>query len=475
MHDDWKSVFDAVQGQALPWLEGLPDRDIPATATGEEILGRMPSDLPAAGMAPAEVIDDLGRIAEGGLIAMASPRFHGWVIGGSVPAALGADWLVSAWDQNTAMLEVTPASVGIEYTAGRWLLQLLDLPSDCSVGFVTGGQMANFTCLAAGRTRVLDAVGWDVGAKGLQGAPKVTVIAGAARHSTIGTALRYLGLGSDNVRLVDVDGQDRMDPAHLERLLAGVDGPVLVIAAAGSIHSGDVDPIGELADVIDRHCSGDRDRAWLHVDGAIGLWGRASRDPDLLVRLDGLERADSWSTDGHKWLNTPYDCGIAITRDAAAHERALNIHAEYIPDGAAQFDSIAYVPEMSRRARGITVWAALRQLGRDGVADLVDDLRARTRQFADELSQVPGVEVLHEVVLNQLSVRFLSADGDHDGHTRRVTEAVRADGTCYPTPSEWHGGAVLRISVSNWQTSVDDVTRSTDVIRRLHQNLGGVV
>ncbi len=469
-----KAVIDAVRDRALAWLDTLPTRPIPAEVAEDAVLARMPSSMPEHGIPAVEVIDDLARVTEDALIAMGSPRFHGWVIGGALPAALGADWLVSAWDQNTAMIEVTPGTVGLEYTAGRWLLDLLHLPEDSSVGFVTGGQMANFVCLAAGRTRILDAVGWDVGARGLQGAPRVTVIAGAARHSTIGTALRYLGLGSDNVVLVEVDGQDRILPEALDAAMEGVDGPVLVIAAAGSIHSGDVDRIGALADVVDRRCADDRRRAWIHVDGAIGLWARASRDPEMLARLEGLERADSWSTDGHKWLNTPYDCGIAITRDPAAHEHAMNIHAEYIPDGSAQYDSIAYVPEMSRRARGVTVWAALRNLGRDGVADLVDRLRARTRQFADELAAVPGVEVLHDAVLNQVSLRFLATDGDHDGHTRRVIEAVRAEGTTYPTPSDWKGGPVMRISVSNFRTTPDDVRRSVEVIARLHEELGGL-
>ena len=462
-------LLDAVRDAVMPWLSTLDDRPIRPELDAAQVLDRIPDRLPEAGSDPLEVVEELRTIAEDGLIAMGSPRFHGWVIGGALPAAQAADWMLTAWDQNSAMVEVTPVTVGLEWMAGRWLKELLDLPRDASVGFVTGGQMANFTCLAAGRQRVYDAVGVDLQAVGLQGAPPLTVIVGEARHSTIGTALRYLGIGEDQVRITAIDSQDRMLPDAVDEALEGVMGPVLVVAAAGSIHTGDVDPIGALAEVLDQRCADNRQRAWLHVDGAIGLWGRASQDPDLLSRLDGLERADSWSTDGHKWLNTPYDCGIAITADRVAHERAMNIHAEYIPDGEAAHDSIAYAPEMSRRGRGVTVWAALRQLGRSGVAELVDSLRARTREYAEQLGALPGCEVLHEVVLNQLTVRFADPAGlDDDAHTQWLVKAVQDEGTCFPTPSTWGGGAVMRISVSNHRTTSEDVRRSVAAIAALH-------
>lgn len=468
-HLDAEELFAAVGDAVIPWLTGLADRPVRPEMAPDDVLARLSYPLPETGRDPVAVVEELRSIADGGLVATGSPRFFGWVMGGVLPAAQAADWMVSAWDQNTAMLEVTPATVGLEWVAGQWLKELLDLPRHASVGFVTGGQMANFACLAAGRRRVFEAVGVDLDAVGLQGAPPITVIAGQARHSTIGTALRYLGIGSDQVILTAVDDQDRMIPAALDEALAGVSGPVLVVAASGSIHTGDVDPVGELVSVVERRCADNRARAWVHVDGAIGLWGRASRDPDLLARLDGLERADSWSTDGHKWLNTPYDCGIAMTAHPAAHEAAMNIHAEYIPDVEVAHDSIAYVPEMSRRARGVTVWAALRQLGRDGVADLVDELRDRAAEFADLLGEVEGCEVLHEVVLNQVTVRFTDPAGVDDGaHTAWLVQAVRDEGTCHPSPSAWHGGPVMRISVSNHGTTSEDVHRSVAAIARLH-------
>ncbi len=468
-HHDHETLFAAVGDAVLPWLTGLDERPVRPDVSPEDVLARIPSELPGAGTTPLEVVEELRAIADGGLTAMGSPRFFGWVIGGVLPAAQAADWMVSAWDQNTAMLSVTPVTVGLEWTAGQWIKELLDLPRHASVGFVTGGQMANFACLAAGRRRVYDAVGVDLDAVGLQGAPPLTVIAGEARHSTIGTALRYLGIGSDQVILTAVDAQDRMIPSAVDEALAEVEGPVLVITASGSIHTGDIDPIGEIASVVERRCADNRGRAWIHVDGAIGLWGRASRDPELLARLDGIERADSWSTDGHKWLNTPYDCGIAMTAHPESHEGAMNIHAEYIPDSEVAHDSIAYVPEMSRRARGVTVWAALRQLGSEGMADLVDGLRERAREFADLLREVDGCEVLHDVVLNQITVRFADPAGDDDAaHTQWLTQAVRDEGTCYPTPSVWGGGPVMRISVSNHRTTSEDVQRSAAVVAELH-------
>jgi glutamate/tyrosine decarboxylase-like PLP-dependent enzyme len=399
---------------------------------------------------------------DGGIIASAGPRYFGFVIGGSVPAALAADWLVSAWDQDAGLYACGPAAAVVEDVAAGWLLDLFGLPASASVGFVTGGQMANFTGIAAGRHAVLARAGYDVEEDGLRGAPPVHVVVGAEAHVTILTSLRLLGLGSGRAVRVAADGQGRMQVDALRRTLASLDGPTIVCAQAGNVNTGAFDPVGEISDIA--HERG----AWVHVDGAFGLW--AAMAPARAHLFRGVERADSWATDGHKWLNVPYDSGIAIVRDRAAHKAAMTGRAAYLvqSDGAER-DPQDWTPEFSRRARGFPVYAALRSLGRDGVTALVERCCRLATQMADRLragAATAGLEVriLNEVVLNQVLVRFEPKGGDAGGFTRAVVGRVQREGTCWMAGTRWHELDAMRISISNWSTTEEDIDRSARAI-----------
>jgi len=382
---------------------------------------------------------------------MPSGRFFGWVIGGTLPAALGADVLVSSWDQNAAMRYASPSTAAIEEVAGEWLLDLLGLPAGADVGFTTGATMANWTGLTAARASVLDAVGWDVNARGLAGAPAVTVLAGAERHASIDLALRYVGFGLPTV--VPADDQGRIDVDALRAALNGVDGPVILCLQAGNLHSGAFDPMREAIAVAHEH------GAWVHVDGAFGLWAAAS--PTLRGQLDGVETADSWATDAHKTLNVPYDCGVAIIARPGIARAALGTQTNYLIKVGTAYDPYDVVPEMSRRARGVPVWAALRQLGRSGVIELVDGLVRNARALASGLAELPGVEILNDVVFTQVSLSFGS-----DDRTKAVTSALIADGAVWMSGSRWQGRDILRISVSNWSTDESDVAFSIAAVER---------
>jgi glutamate/tyrosine decarboxylase-like PLP-dependent enzyme len=446
---DWKSVLDVATERALAHLTGLPERPVGARAGAAELRAALAGPLPATGVDPATVVADLAAGADPGIVASTGGRYFGFVIGGAVPASVGADWLASAWDQNSGGYAVSPAIMVIEETAAAWLVELLRLPADVSTGFVTGGQVANTVGLAAARHAVLRRTGWDVEVEGLVGAPRITVLAGDDRHATVDRALRLLGLGTGSVCRVATDAAGRMRPDALTAALAGATGPTIVATQFGEIHTGALDPVGELADIAHEH------GAWVHVDGAIGLWARASRRLDELTA--GLERADSWSTDGHKWLNVPYDCGIVFCADSAAHRASMSISADYlsISDDDTR-DALDWNPELSRRARSVPVYAALRSLGSDGVAELVDRSCALARRFADGLRGTPGVEVLNDVVLNQVMVRF----GDDDAVTDEVIRRVQEDGTCWVGGSTWRGERVMRISVVNWSTTRAMSTRA---------------
>jgi len=394
-------------------------------------------------------------------MAMQSGRFFGWVIGGTLPAALAADWLVSAWDQNTGLRYATPATAAAEESAAAWLLDLFGLPAGADVGFVTGATMANFTCLAAARSSVLSRVGWDVERHGLCEAPRPRIVVGAERHETIDLALRYLGLGEPQPVAADDQGRLRVDA--LSEALDGLDGrtPVIVCLQAGNVHSGAFDPLTETIDVAHRH------GAWVHVDGAFGLWAAAA--PALSHLVAGLAGADSWTTDAHKTLNVPYDCGVAIVADRAALRSVFGAHASYlITDDTGPGDPLEKVPEYSRRARGVPVWAALRSLGRAGVVDLVEGLAGHARAMADGLASIDGAEVVNDVVYTQVCVAF----GD-DQRTRAVTAHLIADGTAWMSGSRWHDRDVLRVSVSNWSTDDEDVRRSVEAVRRAVAETGG--
>ncbi|HEX6676738.1 MAG TPA: aminotransferase class V-fold PLP-dependent enzyme [Actinomycetes bacterium] len=455
---DWKGPLSEAYERALRYLEGLPERPVDSRADLAELRAALGGPLPEEPFEPREVVAALATAAELGLVASSSGRFFGFVIGGATPAALAADWLTSVWDQNAGLYVAGPAASVVEETAGRWLADLFGLPAGVSVGFVTGGQMANFTGLAAARHEVLRRAGWDVEADGLVGAPAVRVLAGEGRHDTIDRSLRFLGLGSRVVVPVEMDDQGRMRPDALRQALAAGDGPAIVCAQAGNVNSGAFDPLAEVCGVAHQH------GAWVHVDGAFGLWAAAS--PRLRPLLTGAELADSWATDAHKWLNVPYDSGLVFCAHPEAHRAAMGVRAAYLVHAAAgERDEMDYNPEFSRRARGFAVYAGLAALGRSGVVALVERCCALARRFAERLA-AEGVEVLNEVVLNQVLVRFHAADGDHDAHTRRVAERVRQDGTCWMSGTTWRGQAAMRISVSNWSTDEADVDRSVAAILR---------
>jgi glutamate/tyrosine decarboxylase-like PLP-dependent enzyme len=448
--DPYDKALDRAATHARDWLAEIPTRSVPPKVDADQVIASL-GDLPDGPTDPADVVDLLARAVEPGLMAIGSGRFFGWVMGGTLPAALGADWMVSAWDQNTGMRYPTPGTTGVEEVAATWLLDLLGLPAASGVGFVTGATMANFTGLAAGRHHVLTKAGWNLDRDGLTGGPKVTVLVGEDRHTSVDVALRYLGLGAPTP--VAADDQGRIRPDALAAALAEVDGPLLLALQAGNLHSGAFDPFAECVDLAHEH------GAWVHVDGAFGLWAAAS--PGLEHLVEGMDRADSWATDAHKTLNTPYDCGIAIVRDPKPLRDAFGIQASYLIHAADHGDPLDRVPEMSRRARGVPVWAALRSLGRSGVAALVDGLAANAAAIAEGIAAVPGAEIVNDVVYTQVSVAF----GD-DARTRAVTEALLADGTAWMSGSHWAGRDVLRVSVSNWSTDPDDVAASVDAVRR---------
>ena len=453
-----EAVLDQAHALAKAYLHSLDDRHVGATGTLEALRAEASKPLTDEGVAASEVIDELNALAETGVVASGGPRYFGFVIGGSYPVALGADWLVSAWDQNPGIYATSPFSAVIEETAARYVLDVLDMPAESTVGFVTGCQMANFTALAAARHKVLAHAGWDVEAEGLHGAPPVNIVMGAEAHVTIHTALRYLGFGLKHARLVASDDQGRMISAQLAKTLAGCRGPTIVCAQAGNVNSGAFDPLDEIAALTNAH------GAWLHVDAAFGLWARASKRLAHLAR--GAELADSWATDAHKWLNVPYDSGIVIVRHGDAHRAAMAVRAAYLELAAhAERDELEYVPEFSRRSRAVPVYATLRHLGRHGVAGLVERNCAQARLFAELLGREPGVEILNDVVLNQVLVRF----GASDDITHAVIKRVQQEGTCWLGGTSWHGQAAMRISVSNWSTTDEDVARSAMAILAAHQ------
>jgi glutamate/tyrosine decarboxylase-like PLP-dependent enzyme len=446
-------LLDRTVAIARDYLAGLEGRHAGPRASTEDLRAALDLPLPEAGVAPMAVIDELASAVAPGLVASSGPRYFGFVIGGSVPAALAADWLTSVWDQNAAIHVAAPAACVAEAVAARWVLELFGLPRESSVGFVTGGQMGNFTGLAAARHAVLARAGWDVERRGLVGGPPIRVLAGEEAHVTVAAAARMLGLGSDSVERVLVDAQGRMRPGALEERLARSEGPAIVCAQAGNIDTGAIDPLGDIVEIAHRH------GAWCHVDGAFGLWAAASREHRALI--DGVELADSWVADAHKWLNVPYDSSFAIVADPAAHAGAMAVSASYLPDALEGERSGAHwVPELSRRARAFPVYAALRSLGREGVAALVDDSCARARQMAELLAGVPGAKILNDVTLNQVLVRF----GDSDSVTDAVVSAVQDEGVCWLGATTWLGRRAMRVSICNWLTGEEDIERSATSI-----------
>jgi glutamate/tyrosine decarboxylase-like PLP-dependent enzyme len=447
---------------AVAYLESLPERPVMGEHDVAALRRELVTPLADAGEDPAAVIEQLAEVGGRAAVAMAGPRYFGFVIGGSLPAAVAADWLTSAWDQNAGLYVAGPAASVVEEAVGSWLIDLFGLPKDSGYGLVTGCQMAHFTCLAAARHAVLERGGWDVTSRGLFGAPEIEVVVGAEAHSTIHTALQYLGLGRDRVRVVETDDQGRMRADRLGAVLQEVPegAPLIVCLQAGNVNTGSFDPVAPAITLVRQRAG-----AWVHIDGAFGMWAAAS--PMLRQLIAGHADADSWATDAHKWLNVPYDSGLAFVADAEAHQRAMAPpHAAYLEYGQER-DQVSWVPEFSRRARGFTVYAALRTLGRDGVRQLVERCCHLARRMAEQLDAAHGVQVLNDVVLNQVLVRFSPPDGgDADAFTRDVIRRVQANGTLWLSGTTWHEMAAMRISVSNWSTTEADADTSVQAILR---------
>ena len=459
MGADRAAGLAAAAAHARSFLDTLDERPVAARVDAAGVRSALGGPLPEHGEDIAAVIDGLVAGADPGLVASAGPRHFGFVVGGALPAALAADWLVSAWDQCAAFHSLSPAGAAIEEITASWTLDLLGLPATAGVGFVTGGQGANTTCLAAARHAVLAARGWNVEEDGLVGAPPVRVVCGEQAHATVYTALRQLGLGANTATRVAADDQGRMDPAALRDVLAQADGPAIVCAQAGNVATGAFDAFEPIADACSAH------GAWLHVDGAFGLWAAAAPSTRHLTR--GVQRADSWAVDAHKWLNVPYDGAMAIVADPAAQVAAMGLAGPYLVADPGQRDNTNYVPESSRRARAVPIYAALRSLGRAGVAEMIERNCAQARRMAQRLRVIRGAEVINDVVLNQVLVRLPGGDAVN----RAAVEAVQRDGTCWLGGTTWHGDYVLRVSISNWATTDEDIDRSADAIALAAQSL----
>lgn len=450
-----RTLLQKTHELAMEFLDGLDRRPVGRPVDFAGLVESAGGPLPGEGEDPVCVIEHLAQSIDAGLVASAGPRYFGFVTGGAVPASLAADWLTGAWDQNGFNYATSPAAAAVEEAAARWLIELFGLPSGTGVGFTTGCTMSSFAALAAARHALLRRLGWDVETQGLFGAPPVTVVVSDESHVTIFAALQMLGFGRDRVRRIPTDPQGRMQLADLQGVLEDVQDPVLVCAQAGNVNTGAFDPLPEIADCV-RDASG-----WLHVDGAFGLWAVAS--PAYRGLACGIESADSIASDCHKWLNVPYDSGLVFVRDAAAHRAALTLSAAYYGGYPEEVrDNYNWVAESSRRARGFTVYAALRSLGRRGIAEMIERCCALAQRMAERLSSGPSVQILNDVVLNQVLVRF----GDADALTDEVIGKVQQDGTCWAGPTTWHGMHAMRISVSNWSTSEADIDVSADVILR---------
>jgi glutamate/tyrosine decarboxylase-like PLP-dependent enzyme len=443
-----KNLLNKTAEYAADFLSGLDSRPVAPEPEALRLLAALDRPLPDQPQDPLIVLELLHQYASPAATGMNGGRYFGYVVGGSLPAALAANWLAGAWDQNAFSTKSSPMAALVEEVAVRWLLEVLGLPPNCGVGITTGATMANFSALAAARRAVLLAAGWDVDEDGLPGAPPLTVIAGVEAHPTVLKGLGLLGLGRKQVVSVPVDRQGRMIPGALPKIT----GPAIVILQAGNVNTGAFDPAAEIIPRV-REAG-----AWVHVDGAFGLWAAAS--PQKAGLMAGFKTADSWATDGHKWLNLPYDCGLALVRKAEALRGAMTLAAPYLPV-TAQRQPMDYTPEASRRARGVDLWAGLYSLGRTGLADLIDRTCRQARFLADGLREA-GFEILNEVVLNQV----LAAFGDHEA-TTRVIEGVQAEGTCWCGPTVWQGRTAMRLSVSSWATTDADVAKSLAAIVRV--------
>jgi glutamate/tyrosine decarboxylase-like PLP-dependent enzyme len=439
---------------AADYLESLDERPVFPSVSVEDIAAVLGGPLPEGPTDPIEVVEELARAVEPGVVATAGPRYFGYVTGGALPATVGADWLTTIWDQPAAFGALGPSASVVEEIVGDWLKQLFGIPAHASFAITTGCQMAHVTALAAARHEILAARGVDVREQGLAASPAVRVVVGQYRHVTVDRALRLLGIGNAQIDVVDADRSARLRPDALHAALADDDRPTIVVAQAGEVNTGSYDPVPEIVEIVRAT------DAWLHVDGAFGLWVAAS--PARRHLVEGIAGADSWATDGHKWLNVPYDCGLAFSARPAPHRASMTMKASYY-EGQGQWtrDAADWTPESSRRARAFTVYAALRSLGREGVADLVDRCCDHARRFAEAISRVPGCEVLNDVVVNQVLFRF--AD---DETTNAVLAGVQASGEAWMGGTTWDGRAAIRLSVSGWRTTQADIDRTLAAFER---------
>jgi glutamate/tyrosine decarboxylase-like PLP-dependent enzyme len=463
MNQTYEALDVAFNG-AKKWLSGLENRSVSSTASLESLREKIHGKLQENGMSSTAVVDQLIEATKDGLHGSASGRFFAWVIGGSLPSALAADWLTSTWDQNAALYACGPAVSVIEETAGEWIKDLLHLPIESSFAFTTGCQLAHFTCLASARSSVLKKVGWNINEDGLFGAPKIRVLTSEHRHASVDRAIRYLGLGNKSLRALSTDSDGRIGLENFKSVLKESDQPTIVVLNAADLNIGAFDAFDKLIPIAKE--SG----AWVHIDGAFGLFARASEK--LRHFTNGIELADSWATDGHKWLNVPFDCGIAIVRDRQAHREAMTISASYIAAESNARDQIDWNPEWSRRARGVPVYAALRELGKDGVSDLVDRCTRYCREIVLSIGILPGANVLWEPQLNQGLIRFLdsrpgASEEDHDKRTDEVIAKLNKDGTAFFSSTTWRGKRAMRVSVVNWRTSESDVQRTVESAQKV--------
>lgn len=454
-------LLERAAGEGIRYRADIAQRLQRPEKTFADMRTVFDAPVPETGADAEAIIAELAADAEPGLHAMTGPRFFGWVIGASHPVGVAADWLASAWGQNVGNHVATPSASAIEAVTADWLLDILDLPREASIGFVTGATIANFVGLAAARSEVLRRVGWDVEAQGLFGAPPIHVLIGDDAHTTVFSALQFLGLGHDRVLRVKTDARGAISADDFKAKIAGLDGPIIAVLQAGQINTGAFDPFAEIMPVA--RAKG----AWVHVDSAFGLWARA--DPTLKKQTIGLELADSWATDGHKWLQTPYDCGFAIVRHPEAHRRAMTIAASYLPTTqAGERDPSHYVPELSRRARGLPAYAIIRHLGRAGIAAMVGRHCRAARRIAERVAAEPGIRVLNEVTLSQMLLRFGEGPGSEaasaDDLTRRTIARLQRDGTCFAGGATWRGAQVMRLSVISWYTDEAEAEIAADAI-----------
>jgi glutamate/tyrosine decarboxylase-like PLP-dependent enzyme len=454
---DLRDLLRRTAEHVADYREGVGDRPVAPSLNPARLRAALGGPLPAEGTDAHAVIEQLAAAVEPALMNTAGPRFFGYVIGGALDAASCAELLATGWDQVAFNATTSPAAAVVEEVVGDWLKEAFGLPAHASFGLVTGGQGANTVGLAAARHRVLAQAGWNVEERGLMGAPRIRVVASEERHATIDRSLRLLGIGASAVEPVATGPNGAIDPEALARVLdAGPEAPTMVCVQAGNVNTGACDNLVAACDAA--HPCG----AWVHVDGAFGLWAAVSSSAEHLVT--GLERADSWGVDGHKWLNVPYDTGYVFCADTEAHAASMSYTAAYLAghgEGSVRAPS-DYVPESSRRSRGFATWGALRELGRRGLAELVDRCCALARRFGDQLGAIDGVEIANDIVLNQVLVSFGS-----DERTDRLIAAVQHDGTCWMGGTSWRGRRYMRISVSNWSTTEADVDRSVAAIERL--------